>query len=83
MVSAQALEGVLVYKYRLLNLDSDQVDPGLLKTKVKPELVSGTCNTQDLRDKFFENGVTLRYTYFGRDEGLIGSVDVTPADCGL
>jgi len=83
LTKTEALQGILVYNYRLVNIEAGQVDNAKLESAVRPKITQGACASQEIKDTFFKNKVTLRYSYHDKDGGLIGNLDVTPANCGM
>lgn len=82
-MNAGAAEGVLIYNYRLLEVDADEIAFEELRESQGPSLVAVACSTPQTRDHFLRNDVTLRYSYHDRSRQLLGSIDVRPEDCGL
>ncbi len=81
LTEAEGLEGVLVYHYRLINLPASQVDATELYESMRPSVTAAACATREVRDKFLDQGIVLRYTYSDRDFRLLTEIDVTAADC--
>ena len=81
LMPVQSTEGVLIYNYRLVNYSVAQIDRAKFAAGAKQRLRQGACDTAETRDDFLNKGVTLRYTYYDKDEQHIATVDVTPADC--
>ncbi len=82
MIGAEGLEGVLVYKYRLVNLSADELDAAQVHEAMKPQLTAGACGTPQTREKFLDQGIALRYVYSDKDLRPVTQIDVTGADCG-
>jgi len=82
MIGAEGLKGVLVYRYRLLNLSADELDDAQVHWAMKPQLTSGACGTSQTREKFLDQGIALRYVYSDRDLRPVTQIEVTAADCG-
>lgn len=74
--------GMLIYKYRLINVAVAQVDHEKFRVGSKPQLVQLTCSRPETRDEYLSKGVTLRYSYFDKDKQHVATIDVAPADCG-
>lgn len=75
--------GMLIYKYRLINVVAAQIDHEKFRVGSKPQLVQLACSRPETRDEYLTKGVTLRYSYFDKDKQHVATIDVTPADCGL
>ena len=82
LASVTSLEGVLIYNYRLVNAIAADVDASALLASVTPGVTRSVCTTQDTRDKFLKEGITLRYSYVDKAGAQIASFDVSKADCG-
>lgn len=76
-----ALEGVLVYHYRLAKVPPGQISAEVIVEQLRPTVTSNTCAAKETRDRFLENGVVLRYVYNDSMNGKIGEFDVVAADC--
>ena len=83
LTRTEAQQALLIYNYRLVNVESGQIEASKIDTEVKPKITKTACAEPSIKDTFFKNHVTLRYTYHDKDGGMIGSVDVKPADCGM
>jgi hypothetical protein len=83
LMITEAAPGIFIYKYRLIEIDAARVDHEHFATGAKPVLVRNVCSRPETRDEFLKNGVTLRYSYFDKDQKHIATVDVTPVDCGF
>jgi hypothetical protein len=83
LMITEAGPGLFVYKYRLVNLPLERVDPQVFIERVKPQLVRTSCSRPETRGDFLDRGVTMRYSYFDSEKHHIATIDVTPADCGL
>ena len=81
-IGAHALEGVLVYDYRLVNLSAHQVVAVELHDSMRPGLTSGACADPQTRERFLDQGIALRYAYADKHLRPVMHVDVTAADCG-
>jgi hypothetical protein len=75
--------GMLIYSYRLVNFSTAQINYEKFAVAAKQQVVQGACGRPETRDDFLKKGVTLRYSYFDKDQKHIATVDVTPADCGF
>jgi hypothetical protein len=83
LMPSAGYDGMLVYNYRLVSYSASQIDHRKFAAGVKQKVAQGACNRPETRDDFLKNGVTLRYSYFDKDNQHIATVDVTPADCGF
>jgi hypothetical protein len=83
LTNVMGLEGVIAYNYRLVNLQTSDIDPGSLVQQLKPSVVKAVCTAPQTRDEFLKNGVTMRYVYTDKDRAHVASFDVTRADCGF
>jgi len=83
LMPSAGYDGMLVYNYRLVSYSASQIDPRKFAAGVKEKVTQSACNRPETRDDFLKNGVTLRYSYFDKDNQHIATVDVTPADCGF
>ena len=73
----------LIYHYRLVKYSVSQLDREKFAAGAKQRVTQGACNRPETRDDFLKKGVTLRYSYFDKDQKPIATIDVTPADCGF
>lgn len=83
LMPSAGYDGMLVYNYRLVSYSASQIDHRKFAAGVKQKVAQSACNRPETRDDFLKNGVTLRYSYFDKDNQHIATVDVTPADCGF
>jgi len=74
---------MFIYKYRLINVVATAVDHEKFRVGSKPQLVQLACTRPETLGDFLSKGVTLRYSYFDKDQQHIATIDVTPKDCGL
>lgn len=81
LVKLDGLEGVLVYYYRLANVNPGQLSETYLVAKLRPIVTRQTCATPATREDFLENEVTLRYVYSDKYDGEIAQFDVKISDC--
>ncbi len=75
--------GMLIYKYRLINVTAAQVDHEKFRLGSKPQLVQLACSRPETREEYLSKAVSLRYSYFDKDKQHVATIDVTPADCGM
>jgi hypothetical protein len=71
----------LIYNHTLINTASASVTQQRLSEALEAVLERQVCTTKAIVDGFIKRGVTLEYTYFGNDGGLIGNVTITPEQC--
>ena len=83
LMPSAGYDGMLVYNYRLVSYSASQIDPRKFAAGVKEKVTQSACNRPETRDDFLKNGVTLRYSYFDKENKHIATVDVTPAACGF
>ena len=76
-----ALEGVLIYHYRLVNVAAASAD-GALLARLKPMVTKTSCGNAMTLNSFLKKDITLRYLYSDRVGKALVSFDVTLADCG-
>jgi len=82
LFAVEGHEAMLIYKYRLVPYSVRQLDHERFAAGAKQRVTQGACNQPDMREDYLKKGVTLRYSYFDKDQQHIATVDVTPADCG-
>jgi hypothetical protein len=80
LVETQGLEGVLVYRYRLVNRSAGEVDPSRLALGLRPSLVTAACTSQT-RQTLLDRGVTVRHSYRDKDGHDVVSIDIVAKDC--
>ena len=76
-------EGILIYNYRLVSYSVKQLDHEKFAAGARTRVVQNACSRPETRDDFFKKGVTLRYSYFDKNNQHIATIDVTPKDCGF
>ncbi len=81
LTSVSGLEGVIAYNYRLVNRTAADVSATTLTEALKPHATKAACGTPETREKFLNQGITMRYTYADKGGAAIASFDVAPADC--
>lgn len=79
----EGAHGMLIYKYRLVNVAVGRLDHQRFAVESKPKLILASCTTRGTRDDFLGKGISLRYSYFDKDKQHIATIDVTPNDCGF
>jgi hypothetical protein len=83
LMPAVGEEGMLIYNYRLVGYSAVQINATKFAEGAKQRVVQGACSTPETRDDFLKKGVTLRYSYYDKDNQPIATVDVKPSDCGF
>ena len=80
LVETEGLEGVLVYRYRMVNRSARELDPGRLVQGLRPSLVTSACTSQT-RHTLLDRGVTVRHSYRDKDGREVVAIDIVAADC--
>jgi hypothetical protein len=80
LVETEGLDGVLVYRYRMVNRSANEMDAGRLVQRVRPSLVTDACTSQS-RQTLLDRGVTVRHSYRDKDGRAIVAIDIVAADC--
>ena len=83
LFAVEGHEAMLIYKYRLVPYSVRQLDYVKFAAGAKQRVTQGACNQPAMREGYLKKGVSLRYSYFDKDQQHIATVDVTPADCGF
>jgi hypothetical protein len=83
LIITEAAPKLFTYKYRIVDVAAERVNHENFAAAAKPVLIQNACGRAETRDEFLKNGVTLRYSYFDKDQKHIATLDVTPADCGF
>jgi hypothetical protein len=73
--------GVIVYHYRLLNLDAWKESPRDLVDRLRPEIVTRVCTTPSTGDGLLRRGVRMRFAYVDRYRYQIAAFDVSSDNC--
>ena len=81
LVKIEGLEGVLVYHYRLTTVSPGQLSEEALVRSLRPTVAANACDNEEVRARFLENDVVLRYAYTNAQGGAIGAFDVSIDDC--
>jgi len=81
LMKLDGLEGVLVYHFRLPNVQPGQITETHFHERLRPVVTKNICTNQELREKFLDNGVVLRYIYADSQAGKIAQFDVTADNC--
>lgn len=74
-------EGMLVYRYQLLNYAAYQIDTNRLRGILRPRLIASACGAPETHDQLLTHGVTLRHIYFDKLLAHVLTIDITAADC--
>lgn len=69
------------YNYTFVNSRSQDFDRSTWYREASPLLRNRACTSSDMAI-FFKNGVSVSYSYQGRDGGPVGKVTISPRDCG-
>jgi hypothetical protein len=81
LINVSGSDGLLAYNCRLVNIARVDLDLNAFKREMKPQITNAACTSPDLRSKFLDKGVTLRYSYVDRNDAHVAAIDVTRADC--
>jgi hypothetical protein len=68
------------YVYTLVNYDADDLDKDAFISEYKKLVTNGACTTESLIP-FFKSGVTVVYSYYGKDRKFIADIQITQSDC--
>jgi len=69
------------YYYTFVNSRSQDFDRAAWHREVSHLLRNKVCTNTDM-EVFFKNGVSVSYSYQGKDGGHVGKVTISPSDCG-
>ena len=69
------------YNYTIVTRKSKEIDHAYLMNFLRKNVKAEACSNADLKI-FFENKVTVGYSYKSSDGIHIGTLDVKPRDCG-
>ena len=69
------------YNYTIITRQSKEINHLHLMNVLRKNVKSQACSNEDLRI-FFQNKVTIGYSYKSSDSVHIGTLEVTPQDCG-
>ncbi len=83
MVAVDGRPAMLVYNYRLVDMEASEIDANALIQWTQPAVVLEVCGASETRDNLLHKGVTLRYIYHDKNLKPVASFDVTEATCGL
>jgi uncharacterized RDD family membrane protein YckC/Tfp pilus assembly protein PilE len=70
-----------VYKYTLVNILGKSIPESRLKSAMEKKITNTVCTTKQTYDDFIAKGITVSYTYYGKDGTLIGTISVSPSQC--
>ncbi len=70
----------ITYLLSLPNVPSTDIAPTVFDTNMAPLLRKSACSNGELKE-FFDNSVTVHYSYRGSDGGPIGTVTVSRTTC--
>lgn len=74
-------ENALVYNYILVNYASWKVNPNEFITAMNSQVKNLACSSPESKI-FWQNGISIYYSYSGNDYKFIERFIVTPSDCG-
>lgn len=81
LLKLDGLEGVLVYHFRLPKVQPGQISEKLFLEQFRPVVTNNACANVELRERFLDNGVALRYIYSDSQDAEIAQFDVTADNC--
>lgn len=70
------------YQYTFIKVRRIDADPRLLSGDFSKDLRNKVCANEKLYI-FLKHGVTLAYSYSSNDGVTLGTINVTPKDCGF
>jgi hypothetical protein len=70
----------LMHQYNIMNNVISELDPEMMKQKIKPMLTQQTCMTPNIRP-LVKQGATMTHIYYGNEGNELFSVDVKESDC--
>lgn len=70
----------LIYNYTLINYNASDLDREKFETALRPTLLKAGCQTLK---PLLSEGVSVHYVYKGKDAATVGSVILSPGDCGF
>lgn len=70
-----------VYEMELTNYSSRELDSSQFLAQAQPFVRSQACGHRGMKG-FWKHGITATYRYLGNDRVAIGTVSVSPRDCG-
>lgn len=70
------------YHYTFVNNRSQDFDRVAWYQAVSPLLKNKVCTNPDMQI-FFKYGISISYSYQGREGGHVGKVTISPSDCGF
>lgn len=77
LTNVTALDGRILYEFRLVKVDSRLVDNAALLANVKKKVSATVCDANE----FVSSGVILEYVYSDQVANRIGTFEVTGMDC--
>jgi hypothetical protein len=86
LMATAGLPGVLVYRYRLVRAQFEELDSADLESFRKgmhSTLINGACTTPQTRDNLLRRGVTMLFMYTDKEGKFLVSIDIKAADCGF
>lgn len=70
------------YQYTIVAARAAEVDAAWFYQNMSSNLRNSVCTNQDM-SVFFKNGVTVVYSYRGRDSRHITKIELSPQNCGF
>ena len=71
----------LTYHYQIVDMNPTEIDSASIYKRMRPQLVSQAFASPEMKP-FFQNGVTVVYSYAGSNNITLARIEVTPNDCG-
>lgn len=72
-----ALDGRILYEYRLVKVDSKRIDAAALLADLKKKVAARLCDANE----FLKSGVIFEYVYLDKSATRIGTFEITSMDC--
>ena len=82
VMSVEALEGVLLYNYRLIAVSVEEFDAKHFAEVLRPSAIATNCTNPKVREPILDNLITMRYVYLDASRRYVTSFDITSEDCG-
>lgn len=70
------------YHYTMVTARASEIDTTVFYRAMSSHLRNSVCTNPDMQ-VFFQNGVTVSYSYRGSDGRHVTKVVITPRDCGI
>lgn len=78
----EGLDGVLVFRYRFPSVAPEDVDVSAFLERMEPAVLSQICADPELRSRFIDEGVVLRFSYATSDRSEFATIEVNSEACG-